>query len=98
MTLSFLLNSLILLYSFFVIRFLVKSLLSFRPIFFNSHVNLSSFLMVTFFSFSASLMLLKRFSISILVLFSNFVLIWQFIPRENTLSIAGSISSSVKLI
>ena len=99
MMLSFLLNSLILLYSSFVIRSLVKSLLSFRPNLFNSHVNLSSFLMVTFFSFSAALMLLISFSISILVLLcSNFVLKWQFIPRENTLSIAGSISSSVKLI
>ena len=87
MMLSFLLNSLILLYSF-VIRSLVKSLLSFRPNLFNSHVNLSSFLMVTFFSFSAALMLLKSFSISILVLLcSNFVLRWQFIPRENTLAI-----------
>ena len=99
MMLSFLLNSLILLYSSFVIRSLVKSLLSFRLNLFNSHVNLSSFLMVTFFFFSAALMLLESFSISILVLLcSNFVLRWQFIPKENTLSVAGSISSFVKLI
>ena len=42
MMLSFLLNSLILLYSSFVIRSLVNSL-SFRPNLFKSHFNLSSF-------------------------------------------------------
>ena len=61
MMLLFLLNSLILLYSSFVIRSLVKSLLSFKPNLFNSHVNLSSFLIVTFFSFSVALMMLKNF-------------------------------------
>ena len=58
---SFLLNSLILLSSSFVIRSLVKSLLSFRPNLFNSYANLSSFLMVTFFLFFRSLDVVEKF-------------------------------------
>ena len=69
MILSFLLNCLFLLYSSLVIRYLVKFLLGFRPNLFNSHVNFSSFLVVIFFSFSAALILMQSFPISILVLF-----------------------------